>query len=67
MFEDSSKLGRDARDAADGNAQLAIVDGAGPGRRAGNVEERLLGVERDRDVVAGRVSEIAHQVVILGV
>ncbi len=67
MFEDAGELGRDAGDAADRDAQLAIVDGAGPGRRSRDVEERLLGVERDRDVVAWRVSEIADQVVILGV
>ncbi len=67
MFEDTGELRRDARDAADRDAQLAIVDGAGPGRRASHIEERLLGVERDGNVVAGRVAEIADQVVILAV
>src|SRR5216683_369297 len=67
MFEDAGEFGGDPRDAAYRDAQLAIVEGAGPGRRTSNVEERLLRVERDRDVVAGRVAEIADQVVILGV
>ena len=67
VFEDAGQLGRDALDAADRDAQLAIIDGAAPGGRTGDVENRLLGVERDGDVVVGRVAEIAYQVVILGV
>jgi hypothetical protein len=60
MFEYASQLRRNALHAADRNPQLAIVDGAAPGRRAGHVEERLLRIKRDGDRVAGRVSQIAR-------
>jgi hypothetical protein len=31
----------------------------------GDVEESLLGVERDQNIVAGRIAEIANQVVVV--
>ena len=53
MLEDAGEVARDAGDTADRDAQFAIVDSAGPGGRAGYVEERLLRIERDGDVAVG--------------
>src|SRR5580658_10442974 len=52
--------------AADGNAQLAVIDRTRPGGGVGDIEESLLGVESYENVVAGRIAEITNQVVIIG-
>src|SRR5580698_6302795 len=67
MFENAGQLRRNALYAADWDAKLAVVESSGPGGRAGHVEECLLGVKRDGNVVMGRVTQVAHQVVIFGV
>src|ERR1039457_7376436 len=67
MFKNAGKLGRDAGHAADRDAQLAVVDGAAPGGSPRNVEDLPLRVERDGDVVVGRIAKIADEVLILGV
>src|ERR1700751_2310478 len=66
MFEHASKFGRDRREAADGNAKFAVVEGARPGGSVRDVKEGGVGVKRYQNVIAGRRSQIAGEVVIVG-
>src|SRR5712675_2211977 len=65
MLQHSRQLGRNGIEAADWNAQLAIVEGSCPGRSTRNVKERLLGVKRYDDIVTGRTPKIAREIVVV--
>ena len=65
MLQNAGKFRSQRVQAADRNAQLAVIDRSGPGGGVGDVEESLLGVERDQNIVAGRIAEIANQVVVV--
>src|SRR5690242_21796654 len=65
VLEHVLQLGSHAAAAGDRNAQLAIVNAAGPGGSLGYVEELGVGVENDGNVFAGRVIKLAPQIAIL--
>ena len=66
MLQNPRQLGRQGIEPADGDAELAVVEGPGPGGGAGNVKESLLGIERDENVIARWRTEITHQIVVVG-
>src|SRR5579871_2327149 len=65
MFEHAGELGRYIGQAADRNAQLAIVDGVAPSGRLGDIKKLLLGVEHHGNAVAGLGVELGGKVVIV--
>ena len=66
MLQNVRQFRRHGTQAADRDAQLAVIDRSGPGGGVRDIEEGLLGVEGDQNVVAGRIAEIANQVVVVG-
>src|ERR1700722_302905 len=66
VFQYPRQIGRHGTEAADWNTQLAIVDRARPTGSVGDVEEGLLGVEGNENAVAGRISEVASEIVVVG-
>src|SRR5437899_11526528 len=66
VLEDAGQVGRHGTEAADRNAELAVIDRTRPGRGMGDVEEGLLGVKRDQDVVAGLSAQVADAIVVVG-
>ena len=65
MLQNPRQLGRHGIEAADGNAEFAVVEGSRPGGGARNVKESLLGVERYQNVVARRRAQITSQIVVV--
>src|SRR5260370_2339321 len=65
MIQYPRQLRRHGTDAVDRNAQLAVVDSSRPRRGTRNVKESLLGVERDKTIVAWRRAHTAREVVIV--
>ena len=66
MFQNVGEIRGHGIQAADRDAQLAVIDRAGPRGCVGDIEESLLGIQSDEDVIARRAAEIANQVVIVG-
>src|ERR1700722_10916815 len=66
MFQNVSQLRRHGTQAADRNAEFAVVERSRPPGGMRYIEEGLLGVEGYNNVVAGRIAQIASQVVIVG-
>src|SRR5258708_6770821 len=66
MLQDAGQIGRHAGHPTDGDTQLAVIDRTAPGWRPGHVEEGLFGIDRNYDGVTRGISEIAHQVVVIG-
>ncbi len=66
VFEDAGQFGREGVQSVDGDAEFAVVDGAGPGGGAGDVEEGLLGIESDENVVARGSAEGGGEIVEIG-
>ena len=65
MFERVLQFRCHPGNALNRDAQLAVVQSAGPGRRFGNVEELRLSVKRDHDIFPRRIVEVAYQLPIL--
>ena len=66
MLQNVRQFRRHGTQAADRDAQLAVIDRSRPGGGVRDIEERLLGVQGYKNVVARRIAEIANQVVIVG-
>src|SRR5262249_36218253 len=65
VLEHPGKLGRDGGEAVDRNSELAIVHSGAPSRGLCDIEESLIGVERDGNVLAGCDAQVADQGVVV--
>src|SRR5947208_1001733 len=65
MFQNALQFRCHAGNALNRDAQLAVVQAAGPGGRFGNIEKLLLSVERDHHVFPWRIVEVACQLLVL--
>src|ERR1022692_2370665 len=64
VLQHPRQLRRDRTQAVNGNAQLSVIDSATPGGRLGDIKKGLLGVEHDRNAVAGSDAEFTYQIVV---
>ena len=66
MLQNVGEIRGHGTQAANRDAQLAVIDRARPGGCVGDIEESLLGIQSDENVVARRAAKVANQVVIVG-
>src|SRR6266851_3861205 len=66
MLQYAGEFRRHRVQAADWNAEFAIIERTRPRRSVGDVKKGLLGIERHQNVVAGWSAEVACQIVVVG-
>src|SRR5262249_5307476 len=66
MLQDPSQLGCHGGHALHRNTKLAVIYGSAPRRGLGHIEEALFGIEDDRNAAARSDSQLANQILVLG-